>query len=323
MKSVKKRLLITSTDLMMIQFLVPHVRYLSENGFEVEIACSEVGGRMEDVREALRDCVAAIHPVRLERSPASPRNLLGYGDMKKIIRPGKYDIVWTNEPVMGVMTRLAAREARKKGTKVVYMVHGFHFFSGASLLNWGLYYPVERVLSHFCDVIVTMNEEDFRRAKNFSAKQVEKISGVGVDTSRFAGTMTSRQKQDKRRELGIPEDAYVILSVGELTKRKNHAVMIRALQELEDPTCHYVLCGRGDLQGFLETLAGELGVKKQVHFLGYRMDIPEIIHMAAFDVYMLYNNLVFLFQTGEKISCLNPYSCTLCTSCNIDLCLWL
>ena len=133
--------MITSTDLMMIQFLVPHVICLSRNGFEVEIACSEVGGRMAEIREKTAGYVKAVHEVRLVRSPASLKNFQGYGDMKKVIRNGGYDVIWTNEPVMGVVTRLAARQARKHGTKVVYMVHGFHFFKGASKLNWMLYYP--------------------------------------------------------------------------------------------------------------------------------------------------------------------------------------
>ena len=94
-----KRILITSTDLMMIQFLVPHVINLAENGFDVEIACSEVGGRMYEIREKLKDYVKMIHVVRLVRSPVSPTNFTGYQDMKKVISKGNYDIIWTNEPL--------------------------------------------------------------------------------------------------------------------------------------------------------------------------------------------------------------------------------
>ena len=133
---MNKRLLITSTDLMMVQFLIPHVIHLSQNGFDVEIACSDVGDRMDEVREKLKDSVKAIHVVRLVRSPASPTNLKGYGDMRKVIENGNYDIIWTNEPVMGVVTRLAARDARKRGTKVRYMVHGFLFYKGAPKPYW-------------------------------------------------------------------------------------------------------------------------------------------------------------------------------------------
>lgn len=272
-----KRILITSTDMMMIQFLVPHVKNLSENGFQVEIACSVVGDRIDDVRSALSDTAVAIYTVRLERSPASPRNLLGYGDMKRLLKENHYDIIWTNEPVMGVVTRLAARNARKTGTKVVYMCHGFHFFKGASKANWMIYYPVERFLSRFCDMIVTINREDEARAKTFHVNQVEYIHGIGVDTER----LHKRDAQsDIRGELGLTSDDFLVLSVGELNENKNHQVVIRALAQLQDDRLHYAICGKGALLEYLMGLARELGVEANIHFLGYRNDVVDICAQA-------------------------------------------
>lgn len=275
-----KKLLITCTDLMMIQFLVPHVKHLSENGFHVEVACSVVGDRIGDVRKALADSAKAIHTVRLERSPVSPRNLKGYGDMKRLLAENRYDIIWTNEPVMGVVTRLAANKYRKKGTKVVYMCHGFHFYKGASLPSWLIFYPIERFMAHFCDAIITMNQEDYARAQTFKTGRVCKINGVGVDVNRFRLQNAPDLRSSKRRQLGLPEEAYVILSVGELTRRKNQKVVLRALKEMNDPSVHYVLCGKGDLRPYLEQLTDELGIADRVHFLGYRLDIPEMYRMA-------------------------------------------
>lgn len=275
-----KKLLITSTELMMIQFLVPHVKYLSEQGYHVEIACSDVGGRMNDVRNALEGVVKKIHILRLERSPLSPRNFQGYQDLKKLLSENRYDIIWTNEPVMGVVTRLAANKYRRKGTKVLYMCHGFHFFTGASKANWAIYYPIERIMAHLCDAIVTMNQEDYTRAQRFAVKAVYKIPGVGVDTRRFSTGGSPEFRISKRRQLGLPEDAYVVLTVGELTKRKNQKVILNALAQLNDPSVHYVLCGKGDQRETLEQLAQELGLADRVHFLGYRLDIPEIYQTA-------------------------------------------
>ena len=272
-----KKILITCTELMMIQFLVPHVKKLAENGFEVEIACSNVGGRMEEVRAALEDTVKAIHVLRLERSPASPRNLLGYGDMRRLLKENRYDIIWTNEPVMGVVTRLAANKYRRQGTKVVYMCHGFHFYKGAGKLNWVVFYPIERFMSRFCDMIVTINREDEARAKTFHVPRVEYIHGIGVNTDR----LRSRDAQsDIRKELNLSEDDFLVLSVGELNENKNHQVVIRALAQLKDQKIHYLLCGKGELRDRLEALAKELGLKKNVHFLGYRKDVVEICYQC-------------------------------------------
>lgn len=277
-----ERILITSTDLMMVQFLLPHVANLSENGYDVEIACSDVGGRMDEVRQKLDGVVKKIHVVRLHRSPASPDNFNGYKDMKKVIDTGHYDVIWTNEPVMGVVTRLAAKKARKNGTKVLYMVHGFHFFDGAPKLNWMLYYPIEKLMASKADAVCTVNREDYRRAQGFSVKKVEYIHGIGINTDR----LTPKAEQGNiRAELGLNKDDFLVLSVGELNVNKNQQVVLRAIAKLEDKNIHYILCGKGDQRESLEKLAGELGITDRVHFLGYRKDVVDICSQA--DVYVM------------------------------------
>lgn len=272
-----KKLLITCTELMMIQFLVPHVKNLAENGFEVEIACSDVGGRMDEVRNALEGVVKAIHTLRLERSPVSPRNFLGYGDMRRLLKKKRYDIIWTNEPVMGVVTRLAANQYRKSGTRVVYMCHGFHFFKGASMLNWMIFYPIEKIMSRMCDMIVTINREDEAQAKNFQAPRVEYIHGIGVNTDRLG---QHDEQSDIRSELKLEKDDFLVLSVGELNENKNQQVIIRALAQLNDPKIHYILCGKGEFREYLEALTKRLGLEKNVHFLGYRRDVIDICNQV-------------------------------------------
>lgn len=274
-----KKLLITCTDLMMIQFLVPHVRYLSENGYRVEIACSNVGQRMDDVAQRLSDLPVRIHTVSLTRSPFSLTNLRGYREMKRLLAENTYDIIWTNEPFMGVVTRLAARKARKRGTKVLYMCHGFHFYKGAPKQNWLLYYPVERLLSRYCDAIVTINREDEARAKAFHQAKVYRLPGAGVNTHRFQ-SVSHISREEKRTELGLPQNSWVILSVGELTRRKNHEVVLQAIAQMHDRNVQYVICGKGELQPYLERTAKAMGIAPQVHFLGYRGDIPQICRMA-------------------------------------------
>ena len=268
-----KRILIASTDLMMIQFLVPHVQNLAENGYEVEIACSDVGGRMDEVREKLSPVVKKIHVVRLHRSPIHPENLRGYRDMCGVIDSSRFDIIWTNEPVMGVVTRLAARKARKQGTKVIYMVHGFHFYKGAPLLNWILYYPIERVMAPKADMIATVNREDYARAQKFCVPRVEYIHGIGINTDRLTeqGAQTNL-----REELGLDADAFIVLSVGELNKNKNQKVIIDAIARIPDQSIHYVLCGKGDQLAALQARAQKNGIADRVHFLGYRKDIFSI-----------------------------------------------
>ena len=276
-----ERILITCTDSMMKQFLEPHVRNLAENGYEVEIACSEVLNRMTEVRQDLGQLVP-VHELHLKRSPLAVSNARGYRELKKLIHTGRYDLIWTNEPVMGVATRLAARKARRHGTKVLYMVHGFHFYKGAPLLNWLVFCPVERLMASRADCICTINREDYARAQKMHTPRAAYIHGVGIDTGRL---QPGDNPAGLRQELGLPEDAFLVLSVGELNGNKNQQVIIRAVARLKDPAVHYVLCGKGDQRQTLEVLAKELNIAGQVHFLGYRRDIADICRQS--DVFAL------------------------------------
>lgn len=296
-----KRLLVTSTDLMMIQFLVPHIINLSQNGYEIELACSNVGDRLDEVREVLSPHTSAIHEVRLQRNPLSISNLKGYKDMAKIMSNSRFDIIWTNEPVMGVVTRLAARKLRKQGTKVLYMVHGFHFFHGAPKVNWLLYYPIEKFSAHLADAICTVNEEDYRRANTFNVSRVEYIHGIGINTDRLS---PQESRNDIRRELGLSESDFIILSVGELNKNKNQSTIIKALSILQNPKIHYIVCGKGVEEGNLKHLAKKEGLSSNIHFLGYRRDVVDICSSA--NAYVMPS-----FREGLPVSSLEAMYCGL------------
>lgn len=276
-----KRILITCTDSMMKQFLEPHVRNLAENGYEVEIACSEVLNRMTEVRQDLERLVP-VHQLHLKRSPLAVSNARGYRELKKLIDSGRYDLIWTNEPVMGVVTRMAARKARKQGTRVMYMVHGFHFYKGAPLPNWMLFCPVERMMASKADCICTINREDYARARKMRTPRAAYIHGVGIDTDRLR---PGENPTDLRNELGLPKEAFLVLSVGELNANKNQQVIIRAIARMKDPAIHYVLCGKGDQRQNLEVLARELDIADHIHYLGYRKDIADICRQS--DVFAL------------------------------------
>ena len=286
---------------MMVQFLLPHVKYLSTNGYEVEIACSEVGGRMKEVHKKTESYVKAIHEVSLRRNPLSPTNIRGYGDMKHVMQNGHYDIVWTNEPVMGVVTRLCARRLRKRGTKVMYMVHGFHFFKGAPMLNWMVYYPIEKLMAHYADMIVTVNTEDYKRAQSFDVKEVRYIHGIGINTERLT---IGENRGDIRKELNLKETDFIVLSVGELNKNKNQRTIIKAIAKVADKDVHYLMCGKGDQHDNLVALAKDLELEHNIHFLGYRNDVVDICSQA--NIYVMPS-----FREGLPVSSLEAMYCGL------------
>ena len=276
------KILLTATNAMIFHFLVLHIEKLLEMGHYVEIASTALEGYDDLLRNRIKKKPVKISYIRLNRSPFSLSNYKGIIDLKRIIDNDSFDLIWTNEPVMSIATRLAARSARKKGTKVVYMVHGFHFFDGSSKGSWLIFYPIERIMAKFADYLITINKEDFNRGKSFGFKDVFYVHGVGLDTKRFREASVDRSL--KRKEIGIPNNVIMLLSVGELGTRKNHEVVIRALGELKDKDIHYAICGEGVLEDYLKNLCKELGIAENVHFLGYHRDIPEICKAA--DIYV-------------------------------------
>lgn len=275
-----KKLLLTCTDLMAIQFLVPHIRYLSQNGFSVELACSDVGGRLGDLHKAL-DGIAPIHTVRLVRSPFSLGNRKGYGDLKKIIDGEHWDIIWTNEPVMGVMTRLAARSARRHGTKVVYMVHGFHFYKGAPKKNWLIWYPVEKLMCRYTDKLITINEEDYQLARSKFPVETCHIHGVGVSVSRYH-LHSVKEEEALRKEESLSAQDFVVLCTGELNANKDQRTLIDAaiLCRGRIPELKVLLAGNGPMESALRDQIAENHAENFIRLLGYRTDLERVVPAA-------------------------------------------
>lgn len=266
-------LYITTVSCTINAFFGPHIEMLVREGNQVDLASNFKEWGMDEVFKKLG---CGSYQIDFSRSPLSPENLKAYGQMKKVVEDGNYDIVHCHTPNASVITRLVCRKLRKKtGLKVFYTAHGFHFFKGAPKLNWLVFYPVEKFCSRFTDKLITINKEDYELAKGkFHAGEVCYVSGVGLDLSRFENVQADRNA--KKREIGVPEDAFLLLSVGELNENKNHQIIIRALAKLNDPNVHYAIAGTGDKREALLTLANELGVSEQLHLLGYRKDIPEL-----------------------------------------------
>lgn len=226
-----------------------------------------------------------VFDIPFERSPLSRKNILAYKALKELLSYNTYDVIHTNTPVASVLTRMAARQYRHSGTKVFYTAHGFHFYAGAPLKNWLLYYPIEFIASCWTDILITMNQEDYRRAANLKAKEVRFIHGVGVDLERFDLKWTSAQREEFRQALGVSSDEILLFSVGELNKNKNHEVVIRAIGEMDHSKIKYFICGNGPLEAYLRDLIEELGLNDCVKLLGYRRDIPELNRAADIFVF--------------------------------------
>ena len=268
------KILYTTTIGATMGFFKGFVRELMEEGDTVDIAANiaEV-----DVPEIYKELKCKTYQIDWSRSPLNKGNLTAITQLRKLVEENHYDIVHCHTPVAAMCTRIACRKARKNGTKVFYTAHGFHFYKGAPLKNWMLYYPVEKICSYFTDVLITINKEDYALAqKKMKAKRIEYVPGVGIDLEKFGKAQVNRGT--KRQELGIPDNMKLLLSVGELNENKNHETVIRALTGIKD--VYYVIAGKGPLQNHLESVIKECGLSERVKLLGFRSDVGELCEAA-------------------------------------------
>lgn len=270
----RKVLFVATVDVHILRFHLPYLEMFRNAGYEVHVATNG--------DEVIPYCDKK-HKISFERSPFKINNLKAIKQLKKVIDEEKFEIIHCHTPMGSVVTRLAAKKARKNGTRVIYTAHGFHFYKGAPMLNWLLFYPIEKWLSRYTDTLITINQEDYDLAKRkFHSRQIELVHGVGVDPEKFNFEMSEEEKDKLREEIGIDKDDFVMICVGELNDNKNQIMQIEAMKELvrEHKNIKLVLAGEGDKREFLEQKIKEYNLNDNVKLLGYRTDIPRLLKIS-------------------------------------------
>ena len=281
---MNKRVLMVATVPSMIgQFNMNNIHILQNLGYEVDVASDFTdtsfwpGEKIENFKKELAALNVKTFQLDFSRSMFKfNRHVRSYKETLELISERKYSFIHTHTPVASAIVRLAAHKTK---TKVIYTAHGFHFYNGAPLKNWIIFYPIEKYLSKYTDVLITINKEDYKRAsEKFKAKKTIKIPGVGVDTWKFAICEVDRSK--KRAELGVKDSDFLLLSVGELSERKNQKVVIDALHMMKKTgtidNVVYLVVGKGNQGEELKKLVSEYGLEDHIKLLGFRTDIDEL-----------------------------------------------
>lgn len=246
-------------------FLIPHIKFLIEKGHQVDIACSI----NQELNDELIKLNVKVFSIPFSRKPYNLSNLKAYKSLKKVIAENGYEIIHSHTPIASFICRLITR--RSKSIKRIYTAHGFHFYKGAPLLNWIIYYPIEKYLSKYTDVLITINKEDYERAsKKMQAKKTVLINGVGIDFKKITQPLDIEQK---KTELHILPSTFVILSVGELNNNKNQIAVLKALSTVKEFDFTYIICGEGKKRKFIEKSLVRYNLKEKVILMGHVSDI--------------------------------------------------
>ena len=282
-----KALIVTTTPYMIIQFLMNDIEILQNLGYQVEVATNCSGFNVLDEKslnsflDKLKSMDIKINQIDFTRNIFNLKIMIrSYKEMRKLMNDRHYELMHTHTPIASAISRFVAR---RKHTYTLYTAHGFHFYKGASLINWLMYYPIEKICSKWTDVLITINKEDYNFAKTkLKSKRVYYVPGIGIDLKRDKSLFFNRKEY--RKKLGLNENDFAILSVGELNKNKNHISVIKCMPQL-DQRIHYFIAGQGNLENNLKLKCREYGIEDRVHFLGFRNDIAQL-NMSS-DLYIL------------------------------------
>lgn len=262
-----------------LKFHVPTIQRFKEHGWHVDVACSG--------EDTVPHCDTQFHTC-WKRSPFTLQTFHGIRELKKILAATHYDIIYCHTPVGGLVARMASKAARRNGSKVIYFAHGLHFFKGAPLVNWATFYPIEKALSYKTDVFFALNNEDYDFAQNHFNKKliIRQVPGVGANFDRLNVDDRSAVRRQYREQLGIPDDAAVLIYVAELIKNKNQIMLVDTVKLLKQdhPNVHLLLVGPEHDNGATAQYIREQGLEDNVHCLGWRSDIGNL--MAASDIYV-------------------------------------
>ena len=285
---MKKILLLTNTASMILQFNMRNIEILTKTNYEVCVACNFVSGctcspeLVEELKDDLNKKKVRFFQIDFERNLRNFFSLVTvWKQIKKILKQENFDVIFCQSTIAGLLGRLLGV---KFGCKVIYMVHGFQFYKGASKLRWGVFYTLEKILSKKTDLLLLTNREDYEIAnKKFFSKKTVYVPGVGVDIDSFKRNEIEGDKI--RKELNISSNDYVIFSAGELSERKNLRSVLHVIKLLNNPKIKYIICGIGVLEQEFITFIEKNNLQNQVFLLGYRKDLCNIFSAANLFVF--------------------------------------
>lgn len=275
---MKKALLISNIADRFTNFIIPSIKILKKMNYEVHTCANYTGFKDNKKKYDIK-----MHQIDFVRNPFHLKNIKAYKQLLKLMKSEKFDVVHCNTPIGGLLGRICAQKA--KVPKVIYTAHGFHFYKGAPLFNNTILKLAEKIMAHWTDAIITMNQEDYEAAKKFESKskcKVYFIHGVGINLDDYRNI--DKYRISKRKELGIKDDEIVMISMGDLIKRKNYKTAIEAVAKTNNSKIKYLICGEGPEKDNLIKLTNELGIREQIEFLGFREDIKELL--SASDIFL-------------------------------------
>jgi glycosyltransferase EpsD len=286
---------------MFYKFLTPVIEAQRKRGHYVCV-CTADGPEVKQLRNKGIDVF--VH--ELKRS-LSPLNILkAIHSTRKILIEERIDVLICHTPVGSGVGRLAARLTKTQ--HVIYFAHGLPFAPAQNPLIWFLWFGIEKTLGLFTDAILVMNDYDERLAVNYLVRNPDKVfrvSGMGVDLTKFNMQVAEKDKQQIYDEFNISPDQKIVLCVASLKPTKGVFVFLQAAKQIciRRSDIYFLLAGVGPAKKRLKTLCAKYNLEDHFKILGLRDDIHRLLQAA--DIFVLPS---YYFE-GLPVSILEAMAC--------------
>lgn len=290
----KKILFVAKVDSHIRHFQSKFFKDFEQRNYIVDVM-SEGEEEFENVRKK--------YNIKFGKNPFNSDIIKTLRRVKKILREENYDIIQCNTAIASVVVRLAVI-LNHSSERIVYMAHGFHFYSEGPIVDWLIYYPIEKLFGRVTDSLILINEEDYLLAqKKKIAKHRVLINGIGFDEPIEEPKFSKRQKICEKRKVTF---SYI----AEINKNKNHVLLVDTLIELKrrgyEIECWFL--GDGNLIQWWKQKIVELELENCIHFEGYQNGVYD--YLVTTDIYLSSSLREGLgMNVIEALSCGVPVIC--------------
>ncbi len=262
------------------QYILSIIRYLPREEFDIHLAIPGDG----PLFGVLADQNIKSHSLPVDYSIWS--FLTSVFKLRKFLKKEKFDIIHLHTAKAGFIGSVASVGLPNK---IIYTGHCWRFKQKESFLSRSLYYYFDRFICWSADFVTVLSDYEYeygidRRLINASNARVVSMS---IDAKRFDG-VDKQVSENKRKEFGIPEDAFVVGTVGRIALQKDPETFVMVAADLKSKISkiYFLWVGDGDLREMMIRLAKDLGVDDRLVITGRQesRSIPDLL--SAMDIFL-------------------------------------
>lgn len=250
------------------------LKYLDKEKFENILVCSQ------DFREEdYKNLVDFFEQVKMDRAIGS-NDLKAIGEVRRLIKRYNPDIVYAHSSKAGAIARVADIGLKNH---CLYNPHGWAFNMRCSAKKKAMYTAIEKIAAPFCDKIICISDAEKQSALDKKICREDKLQVIfnGVDIEAYENGIHGTVK---RKDLNIPEDAFVVGMVGRISPQKAPDIFIKMAKHVKDKVsnAHFIIVGNGDQEAEIKKYAKDNDFLDSLHITGW-VDNP-MSYVELFDV---------------------------------------